>query len=98
MTRENQKLLVQLSVQELQELIAKTVTDEMNKLIKVIQMIPTETDEIKVITREETAKLLNVSLTTLYLWNKNNILKNKKINSRVYYLKNDVINKLKLVA
>jgi len=98
MTKQNEKLLVQLSVQELQELIAKSVTDEMSKLIKVIQLIPTETDEIKVITREETAKLLNVSLTTLYLWNKNNILKNKKINSRVYYLKNEVMDKLKLVA
>lgn len=98
MIEKNEKLLVQLNVQELQDLIAKSVTDEVNKLIKVIQMIPTETDEIKVITREETAKLLNVSLTTLYLWNKNNILKNKKINSRVYYLKNDVMNKLKLVA
>lgn len=95
---QNEKLLVQLSVQELQELIAKSVTEEVNKLIKVIQMIPAENDENKVITREETAKLLNVSLTTLYLWNKNDILKNKKINSRVYYLKNDVMNKLKLVA
>jgi hypothetical protein len=98
MMNQNEKLLVQLSVQELQELIAKSVTEEVNKLIKVIQMIPAENDENKVITREETAKLLNVSLTTLYLWNKNDILKNKKINSRVYYLKNDVMNKLKLVA
>jgi DNA invertase Pin-like site-specific DNA recombinase len=98
MKNQNEKLLVQLSVQELQELIAKSVTEEVNKLIKVIQMIPAENDENKVITREETAKLLNVSLTTLYLWNKNEILKNKKINSRVYYLKNDVMNKLKLVA
>jgi DNA invertase Pin-like site-specific DNA recombinase len=98
MIEKNQKLLVQLSVLELQELIAKSVTEEVNKLIKVIQMIPTENEEIKVITREETAKFLNVSLTTLYLWNKNNILKNRKINSRVYYLKNDVMNKLNSVA
>ncbi len=98
MTKQNEMLLVQLSVKELQAIITKSVTEEVDKIIKVIQMIPTETDEIKVITREETAKLLNVSLTTLYLWNKNNILKNKKINSRVYYLKNDVMDKLKLVA
>lgn len=98
MTKQNQKLVVHLNVQELQELIAKSVTDEVSKLIKVIQMIPTQTDENKVITREETAKLLNVSLTTLYHWNKNNVLKNKKISSRVYYLKNDVMNKLKLIA
>lgn len=98
MKNQNEKLLVQLSVNELQELIAKSVTDEVNKLIKVIQMIPAENDENKVITREETARLLQVSLTTLYHWNKKNILKNKKINSRVYYLKNDVMDKLKLVA
>lgn len=98
MKNQNEKLLVQLSVNELQELIAKSVTDEVNKLIKVIQMIPAENYENKVITREETARLLKVSLTTLYHWNKKNILKNKKINSRVYYLKNDVMDKLKLVA
>lgn len=98
MIEKNEKLLVQLNVKELQDLIAKSVTEEVNKLIKVIKMIPAENDENKVITREETAKLLNVSLTTLYLWNKNNILKNKKINSRVYYLKNDVMNKLNSAA
>lgn len=94
MKEKKEKMLVQLNVQELQDLIAKSVTEEVNKLIKVIQMIPNEKDETKIITREEAAKLLNVSYTTLYNWNKNNILKHKKIKSRVYYLKNDVLDKL----
>lgn len=98
MTKQNEKLLVQLSVQELQELIAKSVTEEVNKLIKVIQMIPADNDENKVITKKQVMELLNVSDTTLYLWNKNNVLKHKKMNSRVYYLKNDVMNKLNSVA
>ncbi|PZU24449.1 MAG: DNA-binding protein [Chryseobacterium sp.] len=47
-------------------------------------------------TRDETAELLNVSLTTLYNWNKKGILKpTTKIGKLVYYSKNEVLSKLK---
>ncbi len=98
MLEKNQKLLVQLNVEELQVLVAKSVSEEVNKLIKVIQMLPTENNEQKFITREEASKLLHVSLTTLYLWNKNYILRAKKMGKRVYYFKQDVINKLNSAA
>ena len=93
-----QKLLVHLNVRELQELIANSISEEVKKITKVIQMIPTENDEQKFITREEASKLLRVSLTTLYLWNKNHILRAKKMGKRVYYFKQDVINKLNSAA
>lgn len=98
MTNKNEKLLVQLSVQELGELITKSLKVEMIELIKVIQMIPKEDEEDKLITRRETANLLRVSVETLHHWNKNKILEAKKMGSRVFYLKSDIMNKLNSVA
>ncbi len=98
MTKQNEKLLVQLNVQELQELITKSQTELLNKLINVIQLNPTENDEEKIYSRKETAKLLNVSVETLFHWNNKKILDAKKMGNRVYYLKNDVMNKLNSVA
>lgn len=46
-------------------------------------------------TRIETAKLLDVSLTTLFHWNNDGTLKNTKIGKRVYYSKNEVLSRLK---
>lgn len=47
-----------------------------------------------ILTREETAKLLSISLPTLWNWTKKNILKSYGIGSRVYYKKDEVINSL----
>lgn len=49
-------------------------------------------------TREETARLLQVSLTTLYHWNNQGILQHTKIGSRVYYSKAEVQSKLKIAS
>lgn len=99
MIKQNEKLLVQLNVQELQELITKAVKQEMDKITDVIKLNPKES-EIKsdLLSKKQVMELFNVSDTTLYLWNKKDILKNKKVSSRVYYLKNDVMNKLNSVA
>lgn len=98
MTNKIEKMLVQLSAQDLAELITSSVKEEMNKLIKVIQMIPKEDDEDKLITRKETATLMKVSVETLYHWNVKKILKAKKVGNRVYYLRSDIMNKLNSVA
>ena len=57
-----------------------------------------EKEESKIISRIDASKLLGVSLTTLFHWNNDGILKAKKIGSKVYYLKNDVMDKFKAVA
>jgi hypothetical protein len=46
--------------------------------------------ENKIYTREETRKLLKVSLGTLVNWDKNNILKPKRIGRRNYYYESDI--------
>ncbi|MDF2552874.1 MAG: hypothetical protein K0R77_2149 [Chryseobacterium sp.] len=47
--------------------------------------------EKAVYTRQEVKELLNVSYGTLCNWNKNEVLKQVKIGSRVYYSKADVL-------
>lgn len=43
-----------------------------------------------ILTREETAKLLSISLPTLWSWTKKNILKSYGIGNRVYYKKEEI--------
>ena len=94
-----ENLLVQLSVGDLIQLIKEAVKEEISKITDVIKLNSKENEsESGLLTRAETARLLRVSTTSLYLWNRDKILENKKISNRVYYLKSDVMNKLNSVA
>ncbi len=95
---EKNTLLVQLSAGDLADLIKDCVAVEIQKLNNVIQLTPNKTEETEIISRKEASELLKVSYTTLYHWNKDNILKSNKIGNRVYYLRNNVMEKLKPVA
>ena len=99
MTNENTKLLVQLSVRDLQQLIKEAVKDELQMITSVVQLNPREkNNEPELLTRKQTAELLKVSETTLFLWNRDKVLEHKKLNNRVYYLRSNVMNKLNSVA
>lgn len=99
MILQKENLLVQLSVGDLQQLISDVVKNELQKITDAIKLNPKESEkENDFLTREETANLLKVSTTTLFLWNRDSILKAKKIGRRVYYSKSEVYNKLNLVA
>ncbi len=88
-------LLVQLSVGDLQQLISEAVKEEITKITKVIQLQPkTETPEL--LTREEVAKILKVSYTTLFHWNNSGELSAQKIGKRVYYQRSIIMDKLKV--
>ena len=92
-------LLVQLNVGDLQQLITDAVKQELQKIAEVIKLNPKESEkESDLLTRDETAKLLKVSTTSLFIWNRDSILKAKKIGRRVYYLKSEVMSKLNAVA
>ncbi|MDN3691180.1 helix-turn-helix domain-containing protein [Chryseobacterium tructae] len=84
--------LMQIDLDSFGQFIQKLVREELEKII------PTYSEEKEFYTREETAKLLNVSLTTLFHWNNDSTLKNTKIGKRVYYSKNEVFSKLKQVS
>lgn len=80
--------LMQIDLDSFGQFIQKLVREELEKII------PVQSKEKEFYTREETAKLLNVSLTTLFHWNNQGILKTKKLGKRVYYSKSDVLSQL----
>ena len=45
----------------------------------------------QLLTRQQTAQMLQISLPTLNIWTKNGIIRAKRINSRVRYAESDVI-------
>lgn len=99
MMLQKENLLVQLSVGDLQQLIKEAVKEELQKITNVIQLNPKEkNNEPELLTRKQTAELLKVSETTLFLWNRDKVLEHKKLNNRVYYLRSNVMNKLNSVA
>ena len=99
MQNKNNEMLVQLSADDLFQLITQAVKQELNKITEVIKLNPKDSEnESNIISRTETAKLLGVSLTTLFIWNRDSILKAKKIGRRVYYLKDEVLSKLKFAS
>jgi predicted RecB family endonuclease len=99
MMLQKENLLVQLSVGDLQQLIKEAVKEELQKITDVIQLNPKDSEnEHELLTRKQTAELLKVSETTLFLWDRDKKLENKKIGNRVYYIKSEVLNKLKTVA
>ncbi|MNL53625.1 Helix-turn-helix domain protein [compost metagenome] len=80
--------LMQIDLDSFGQFIQKLVREELEKII------PVKSEEKEFYTREETAKLLNVSLTTLFHWNNQGVLKTKKLGKRVYYSKSDVLSQL----
>lgn len=97
MQKPNNEMLVQLTANDLMLLIREAVKEEIQKITNVIQLNPKE-KESELLSRKQTAELLNVSETTLFLWNRDKVLEHKKLNNRVYYIKSEVLNKLKTVA
>lgn len=99
MQKNNEKLLVQLSTGDLQQLIKDVISQELNKVASVIK--PHQKgfeNKSELLTKKQTEELLKVSSTTLYLWNRDKVLEHKKIGNRVFYLYDDVINRLNTVA
>lgn len=84
----NSQFLVQLTQQEFMDCLVKT-------LVPLLQKNDSSTQQEKDhYTREETAKLLNVSYATLHNWNRSGILQCKKIGKRVYYSRAVIDSKL----
>ena len=54
-------------------------------------------DPEKILTREETAKLLSISLVTLWSWTKKDIIRAYRIGNQVRYIYKDVIDALQKI-
>lgn len=89
--------MINLSVMDLTDLISNCVKAELQKNNEVIQLQP-QKDSPELLTREEVAKILKVSFTTLFHWNNSGDLPAQKIGKRVYYQRSIIMDKLNNVA
>ena len=89
---ENRVQFVQISADDLEHLIRKTVAEEVAKVSIIPQQEKPPAPEL--LTRNEAMKLLKKSDTHLWRLNKKGILRSRKMGRSVYYFKEDIFNHL----
>ena len=82
-------ILQQLSVSDFKEIISDTFKKEIR------ESLPDQNPPEKYLTRQETAKLLKISLVTLRDWSVKGILQSYKIGGRIRYKKSEIDEALK---
>ena len=70
--------------------IVKDVTNALKEIAGTMQ----NSDSNAILTRHETASMLNISLVTLWQWTKNNTLPAYKIGGKVRYKKSEILESL----
>jgi Helix-turn-helix domain len=83
----NEKILLEMSAEDLEKLIEKSFT-------KVISKLPAKVEEDKLMSRGEVALLFGVSLVTINTWCRIGKLKPHHMHSRVYFFKSEVMAQL----
>lgn len=86
--------VLEFSKDDFEKLIRNTVATELQKIYGMVNNIQYAKPQSELLTREEVSKLLNVSLVTLFNWDKKKVLVSKKVGGRVLYLREDVYAKL----
>lgn len=79
------QILTSYSDSEFKEVLSEQVREVFGELFKHTKSPSEEPEKVRYKTREETRHLLNVSLTTLYYWEKAGILIPNRIGRRVLY-------------
>jgi excisionase family DNA binding protein len=90
MNNNHNTMIVQLTVDQLQEIISNAVMLGLQEHQKSV-IINDEPESNTLLTREEVSRLLKVSYPTLWSWNKSGTLKAKKMGKKVFYNKEDVM-------
>lgn len=83
----NQVTIVQTTPYELESLIKESVRAELEGIKKGLS---NQEEKDKLLTREETAKMLDIDLSSLWRWTKAGKIKAFGIANRVYYYLSDV--------
>ena len=86
--------VLEFSKDDFEKLIRNTLATELQKIYGMVNNIQHTKPQSELLTREEVSKLLNVSLVTLFNWDKKKVLVSKKVGGRVLYLREDVYAKL----
>ena len=82
---------------ELMDQLRLIIKEEFSVLNKELDeaSVPADTSEAEeLLTRNETAKLLKISLSTLWHWSKDGRLKAYGLGNRVYYKKSEILEKI----
>jgi excisionase family DNA binding protein len=87
------KNLIQIETINSEQFKREIVSDVINALKLSGLKSPDNNDEIY-LTRQETAKLLSVSLVTIWDWTKKDVIPAFRIGSKIRYKKSDVLNSL----
>ncbi|MBU2948048.1 helix-turn-helix domain-containing protein [Zobellia uliginosa] len=82
--------LIQISIEELQNLISEAL----DKRVKKNQSDKSLDKNFELLTRSEAAKFLKVDLSTLHQWTKKGKLISYGLGGRVYYKKKEIENAL----
>ena len=78
--------LIEVKPQQLQEEILRGIKTQLKEFAGLFKA----TSQEEYLTREETAKLLKVDLSTLWHWKNKGILTPHGISNRVYYKRSDI--------
>lgn len=87
---ENAILLHNLAPKDLQELIEKTVSKQLETFVK---KLPIENPD-ELLTRVEASNLLKINITTLHNWTKKGQIIAYGIGNRVYYKRGELMGSL----
>ncbi len=74
-----------MTLEELKKVISNTIKKELKEL---------KTEEDRLLTREEAANVLNISLATLKKWTDKGIIPAYKISSNIRYKKSEILSSL----
>lgn len=85
--------MMHLTTEELIELIREAVLKQQCPPCEEVKTIRED-----LLTRKQASELLNISYTTLHTWNKEGVLPQMKIKGRVYYSRENVMNRIKFAA
>lgn len=90
----------QMSMEDLKDIIREAVISGLPPVNNSNETLCADSDDENsdLLTREEVKNILKVSYPTLWKYNRDGILKAKKIGSRVYYSKADLYNLLNSAA
>jgi excisionase family DNA binding protein len=84
--------LILFSESDLRLIVSETVRNEIQSFKQV-----EKTQDSNLLTRQETAQILGISLPTLYNYSKDGRLPYYRIGSRIRYKKDEVLNSLSLI-
>lgn len=89
--------IIGIDLDSLQSIIREAITKELQTFKENLEVKKIDRKD-EVLSRKQTASFLKISLTTLWDLNRKGKLPSRRIKSKVYYLKADLINFLNQTA